>query len=44
MLRAFRMGVGHPYLYDTVWVDCLATRLVVPWIGVRSFGWAICRT
>jgi dienelactone hydrolase len=77
MLRAFRTGVGHPYLYDTVWdvmrlIDYLVTRpdvdgarigvvgnskggteavlaaaadpriaVVVPWIGVQSFGWAL---
>jgi dienelactone hydrolase len=79
MLRAYRTGSGHPYLYDTVWdvmrlVDYLATRpdvdaariglignskggteaylaaaadpriaVVVPLIGVQSFGWSLRR-
>jgi dienelactone hydrolase len=77
MLRAFRTGEGHPYLYDTVWdvvrlVDYLSTRpdvdaariglignskggteaylaaaaderiaVVVPLIGVQSYGWSL---
>jgi len=77
MLRAYRTGEGHPYLYDTVWdvirlLDYLSTRadvdpariglignskggteaylaaaaderiaVVVPLIGVQSFGWAL---
>src|SRR5262245_20968024 len=77
MLRAYRTGEGHPYLYDTVWdvmrlVDYLSTRadvdpnriglvgnskggteaylaaaaderiaVVVPLIGVQSFGWSL---
>lgn len=77
LLRAYRTGEGHPYLYDTVWdvirlVDYLTTRpdvdatriglignskggteaylaaaaderiaVVVPLIGVQSFGWAL---
>lgn len=77
MLRAYRTGEGHPYLYDTVWdvtrlVDYLAARadvdtariglignskggteaylaaaadpriaVVVPLIGVQSFGWSL---
>jgi dienelactone hydrolase len=79
MLRAYRTGQRHPYLYDTVWdvmrlVDYLVTRsdvdperiglvgnskggteaylaaaaderiaVVVPWIGVQSFGWSLRR-
>ena len=77
ILRAFRSGDGHPYLYDTVWdvmrlIDYLISRpdvdperigliglskggteaylaaaadariaVVVPLIGVQSFGWAL---
>jgi dienelactone hydrolase len=77
MLRAYRTGEGHPYLYDTVWdvmrlIDYLSTRpdvdptrigvigsskggteaylaaaaderiaVVVPLIGVQSFGWSL---
>jgi len=77
MLRAYRTGEGHPYLYDTVWdvirlLDYLSARpdvdptrigvignskggteaylaaaaderiaVVVPLIGVQSFGWAL---
>lgn len=77
MLKAYRTGEGHPYLYDTVWdvlrlVDYLTTRadvdaariglvgnskggteaylaaaaderiaVVVPLIGVQSFGWSL---
>jgi len=77
MLRAFKTGEGHPYLYDTVWdvmrlIDYLATRpdadvtriglsgnskggteaylaaaaderikVVVPFIGVQSYGWSL---
>lgn len=77
MLRAYRTGQGHPYLYDTVWdvlrlLDYLSTRadvdpariglignskggteaylaaaaderiaVVVPLIGVQSFGWSL---
>lgn len=77
MLRAYRTGVGHPYLYDTVWdvlrlLDYLSARpdvdparigmignskggteaylaaaadpriaVVVPLIGVQSFGWSL---
>ncbi len=77
MLRAYRTGEGHPYLYDTVWdvirlLDYLSTRpdvdpsriglignskggteayltaaaderiaVVVPLIGVQSFGWSL---
>jgi dienelactone hydrolase len=77
MLRAYRTGERHPYLYDTVWdvirlIDYLSTRpdvnparigvvgqskggteaylaaaaderiaVVVPFIGVQSFGWSL---
>jgi dienelactone hydrolase len=77
MLRAYRTGHGHPYLYDTVWdvmrlIDYLSTRpdvdmtriglsgnskggteaylagaaderikVVVPFIGVQSYGWSL---
>jgi dienelactone hydrolase len=77
MLRAYKTGQSHPYLYDTVWdvmrlVDYLSTRgdvdpariglvgnskggteaylaaaadpriaVVVPLIGVQSFGWSL---
>lgn len=77
MLQSYRTGIGHPYLYDTVWdvlrlVDYLASRtdvdaariglignskggteaylaaaadprigVVVPLIGVQSFGWSL---
>jgi len=80
MLQAYRTGVGHPYLYDTVWdvmrlIDYLQTRpdadasrigliglskggteaylaaavderidVVVPLIGVQSFGWSLRHT
>jgi dienelactone hydrolase len=80
MLEAYRTGVGHPYLYDTVWdvmrlIDYLETRadvdasrigliglskggteaylaaavderidVVVPLIGVQSFGWSLRHT
>ena len=77
MLRAYRTGESHPYLYDTVWdvmrlLDYLSTRadvdpariglsgnskggteaylaaaaderisVVVPFIGVQSYGWSL---
>lgn len=77
MLRAYRTGEGHPYLYDTVWdvlrlIDYLSSRpdvdpsriglignskggteaylaaaaderiaVVIPLIGVQSYGWSL---